>query len=102
VAASDAPRHTGQYCTGWNVVILGDIVEEETSKEMMEEIFQHAGSMETKYGVYYVYSNHDCQPYTNNPTYLDDELAQVIRDNGITILEDNYKEINDDLVGAGS
>lgn len=83
------------------VIWGGDIVEEGTSKEMMEEIFRLAGDMETKYGVYYVYGNHDRQPYTNSPTYSDDELTQTIRDNGITILEDSYKEINDELVIAG-
>lgn len=85
-----------------DVVILGgDMVDEGTSKEMMEEIFRLAGNIKTKYGVYYVYGNHDRQPYTNTPTYSDDELAQTIEGNGITILEDNYKEINDDLVIAG-
>lgn len=83
------------------VIFGGDIVEEGTSKEMMEEIFRLVGDMETKYGVYYVYGNHDRQPYTTSPTYSDDELTQAIRDNDITILEDTYKEINDDLIVAG-
>lgn len=83
------------------VILGGDIVEEGTSKEMMEEIFRLAGSMETKYGVYYVYGNHDRQPYTENRSYTDEELSAAIQENHITILEDSYVEINDEIVLAG-
>ena len=69
------------------VILGGDIVEEGTTKEM--------------YGVYYVYGNHDRQPYTNNRSYTDEELENAILAGGITILEDGYTEINDDLVLAG-
>lgn len=83
------------------VILGGDIVEEGTTKEKMEEVFQRLGGLKTKYGIYYVYGNHDRQPYTNNPAYTSEELANVITGNGITILEDAYIEINNDLVLAG-
>lgn len=83
------------------VVLAGDIVEENTSKEDMEEVFQVLGGIRSRYGVYYVYGNHDRQPYTERPTYADSELAGAIRKNGITILEDGAVELGDDLLLAG-
>ncbi|MDO4305349.1 MAG: metallophosphoesterase [Eubacteriales bacterium] len=83
------------------VILGGDIVEEGTTKEKMQEVFQRLGGLESKYGIYYVYGNHDRQPYTNSPAYTREELENAIAENGITILEDSYMEINDDLVLAG-
>lgn len=83
------------------VVLGGDIVEEGTSKEKMEEVFKRLGGLETRYGIYYVYGNHDRQPYTSDPAYTEEELANAITENGITILEDTCVEINEDLVLAG-
>lgn len=83
------------------VILGGDIVEEGTTKEKMEEVFRRLGGLVSKYGTYYVYGNHDRQPYTNTPAYSREELAHVITGNGIVILEDSYIEINDDLILAG-
>ena len=83
------------------VVLGGDIVEENTSKERMEEVFQIFGNIESRYGIYYVYGNHDRQPYTDKPTYADSELVWAIRKNGIVILEDEAVEIGNDLLLAG-
>ena len=52
------------------LVLGGDIVEENTSYESMQEIFAMAGKVKTKYGVYYVYGNHDRQPYTTNKGFI--------------------------------
>lgn len=83
------------------VILGGDIVEENTTKESMKEVFGLLGSLESKYGVYFVYGNHDRQPYTSNKTYSNQELVQEITNNGIQILEDEYVEIDDDLILAG-
>ena len=83
------------------VVLGGDIVEEGTSKAHMEEVFQVLGGIKTKCGVYYVYGNHDRQSYTQEKSYTEAELKAAITKNGITILEDNYIEINDELILAG-
>lgn len=83
------------------VVLGGDIVEEGTSKEAMQEVFQVLGNIDAKYGVYYVYGNHDKQPYTDQPAYTEKELEQAISSNGITILKDQWIAINDDLLLAG-
>ena len=83
------------------VILGGDIVEEGTSKEELEEAFVVLGHLKNKYGIYYVYGNHDRQPYTSERTYTNEELREVIEKNGIRILEDRYTEINDDLILAG-
>lgn len=83
------------------VVLGGDIVEEGTSKEQMQEVFQVLGGITNHYGIYYVYGNHDRQPYTQNRSFTNEELEHAITENGILILEDDYVEIRDDLVIAG-
>lgn len=83
------------------VILGGDIVEEGTSKEKLEEVFARLGTLENKYGIYYVYGNHDRQPYTSERTYTDVELRNAIEKNGIQILQDRYVKINDDFILAG-
>jgi hypothetical protein len=85
-----------------DVIILGgDLVEEGTSKAAMQEIFHTLGTLDTTYGIYYVYGNHDRQPYTNSRTYTDRELVEAITESGITILEDDYWLLGSDLIIAG-
>lgn len=83
------------------VILGGDIVEEGTSHERMQEVFEIFQGVKSKYGVFYVYGNHDRQPYTDKRSYTDEELAQAITENGIVILEDNFTEINKELVLIG-
>lgn len=83
------------------VLLGGDIVEEDTSKEKMEEVFAMLGRMNNRYGIYYVYGNHDRQPYTTEKTFTKEQLAETIEKNGIQILQDRYVTINDDIILAG-
>lgn len=83
------------------VVLDGDIVEEGTSKEEMEEVFALLGSINNKYGIYYVYGNHDRQTYTKEPSYTRQQLENTIQKNGIQILKDCYVRIQDDLILVG-
>ena len=88
------------------VVLGGDIVDERTSKEDMNEVFKELGQINSTYGIYYVFGNHDTQPastdYENgNRTFSDEELNKTINDNGIEILNDNKTTINNDIVLVG-
>ena len=83
------------------VILGGDIVEEDTSGESMREAFSVLGELEARYGVYYVFGNHDRQNYRQDKTYTIDELEQEIEGNGITILKDTFVNIGDDLILAG-
>lgn len=83
------------------VVLDGDIVDENTKKSEIKEVFRALGSIENQYGIYYVYGNHDKSRYTPSPNYTMDELNQVIEANDIHILLDTSVNINDDLVIVG-
>lgn len=88
------------------VVLGGDIVDERTSKEDMNEVFRQLGEINSTYGTYYVFGNHDTQPsstdYENgNRTFSDEELERAITGNGIRILNDEKAQINGDIVLVG-
>lgn len=87
------------------IVLGGDIVEEGASREEMEQIFQTLGELQSAYGTYYVYGNHDRQLYADRRSggraYTEDQLAEAIERNGITILRDQITELGPDLTLAG-
>lgn len=83
------------------VVLCGDIIDDDTSKENMENVFKALGTIKSQYGIFYVYGNHDRQLYRTNKKYTETELETVIKENGIHILRDELYSINDDLVIAG-
>ena len=88
------------------VILGGDIVDERTTKEDMKEIFEESGKINSTYGTYYVFGNHDTQPYktdyeNGNRTFTDEELTQSITGNNITILSDEKTTINNDIVLVG-
>lgn len=88
------------------VILGGDITDDRTPNESMKELYKELGTINSTYGTYYVYGNHDRQPYVTdyengNRTYTDAELEQAIKSNGISILEDEKTTINDDIVLVG-
>ncbi len=90
------------------VVLGGDIVDERTSKEDMQGVFADLGRLRPKFGTYFIYGNHDTQPYTvdlpnGERTFSDIELENAVTDNGIVILKENYAVVGGEmlLVGRG-
>lgn len=83
------------------VVLGGDIVDEATTKEEMQYVFRMFGSIQNKFGIYYVYGNHDRQLYSVNKYYTEEDLNKVLNNNNIKILKDDYYEINDNIIIAG-
>lgn len=83
------------------VFLGGDIVDERTSGEEMKSAFNILSSINSKYGIYYIYGNHDKNMYSNNKTFTPEELERTIRDNNIIILEEDKKYINDDVILIG-
>lgn len=87
---------------GADVIILGgDIVEEGTTKEAMEEVFRVLGGIESTYGTYFVYGNHDRQRYSQRPAYSEEELAAALEEGGVTALRDQWTELGEELILAG-
>lgn len=90
------------------IILGGDIVDERTSKKSMEEVFSLLGGLNSTYGIYYVFGNHDKQPNINDyingsKPFTNTHLINIIKNSGINILEDNFSCINNDidLIGRG-
>ncbi len=84
------------------IVLGGDIVDENTTKEDLYEIFRIFGDMDTTYGTYFVYGNHDRNMYaTGTPNFTNQELEDAITSSGITILCDDTAVINNEILLIG-
>lgn len=84
------------------VVLGGDIVDEYSTKEEMQEVFSLIGKIRAE--VYFIYGNHDRQPtgaFIGGRTFTDEELESAILSNGIQIIKDEWVPISDDLVLLG-
>ncbi len=83
------------------VILGGDIADEGTDKEMLDEAFSALGCIKSRFGIYYVWGNHDKQMYSKNRAYSEKEISEIIRKNGIRILEDEAEYVGDDIIIAG-
>lgn len=84
------------------VILGGDITDEYTSYEDMVMTYDILSSIEAP--MYYVYGNHDKQPdgdLVGGKTYSEEQLKTIITNAGITILEDEYIKLDDELVLLG-
>lgn len=85
------------------LLLGGDIVDEHTTKEEMEDVFRAFGALDAK--TYYIYGNHDRQDrfylLNESPYYSEPELEQAILSSGITILYNDWEQVEDDLVLLG-
>ncbi len=83
------------------ILLGGDITEEGTTKAQMLQVYAILGRLQSRYGTYFVYGNHDRQRYSASPSYTEEELYQAITANGITILKEDAVAINSDLTLLG-
>lgn len=83
------------------VVLGGDIIDEHTSVEQREEVFQILGKLNQTSKVVYIYGNHDLGQYSINNKISSQELERITEDNGIEVLKDEILEINDDITLIG-
>lgn len=84
------------------IVLGGDITDEFTTKEEMEELYEQLGNLSAP--VYFIYGNHDCQDqaeYAFGASYTEEELIAELEKNGITILKDAWVSLGDDLTLLG-
>ena len=71
------------------VLVAGDFVDDDTTKEDMIRCCQALGEMKTTYGVYYVFGNHDKGYYPSDYRgYKGDDLIAELEKNGVTVLQD--------------
>lgn len=74
------------------VVVTGDFIDDDTPYDDFIRSCEGLGALKTKYGVYFVYGNHD-KGYFNYRSYTDKELREELAKNNVTILEDEGLEI---------
>ncbi len=76
------------------VVIVGDFVDDDTSREDMISACRALGGLRTAYGVYFVYGNHD-NGYFRYRSFSGEELTAELERNGVTILRDESVDIGE-------
>ena len=71
------------------VLIAGDFVDDDTSLSDMKKCCEALGTLDTKYGVYYVFGNHDKGYYASERRGYDgDDIIAELEKNGVTVLQD--------------
>ena len=76
------------------VVIVGDFVDDDTDRQDMLDACRALGELETTYGVYFVFGNHD-GGYFGYRSFSASELRRELAANGVTVLEDESVLIDD-------
>lgn len=78
------------------VVITGDYVDDDTSREDMIAACKALGTLETTYGVYYVFGNHDKGYYGSAYRgYSGSDLITELEKNNVTVLQDEVVLLGD-------
>lgn len=71
------------------VVVTGDYVDDDTTKEDMVRSCQALGSLQTTYGVFFAFGNHDKGYYGDAYRgYSGDDLIAELEKNGVRVLQD--------------
>lgn len=83
------------------VVLAGDIVDERTTLEQMEDVFATLGTISSTYGTFFTYGNHDKSLYSSAPNYTVEQLEAAAHKAGITVLEDQTVSVNSELLLSG-
>ena len=81
------------------VVLTGDFIDDGTSYTDMCDAALGLGNLKTKYGVYFVYGNHDKGYY--NRDFQEARLKEELEKNNVKILEDNAVDITNDIILVG-
>ncbi|MBQ8921665.1 MAG: metallophosphoesterase [Oscillospiraceae bacterium] len=76
------------------VIIAGDYVDDDTEKDDMLAACAELGKLQTKYGVFFTYGNHD-NGYFHYRNFSSQELRDALTANNVTILEDEAMLIDD-------
>ena len=84
------------------VVVTGDFVDDNTSRDDMLGGCEALGRLNTKYGVLFVYGNHDRGYYKESEKgWTNFELRQNLEANGVILLEDKAYDVGDSVCIIG-
>ncbi|MBR1764206.1 MAG: metallophosphoesterase [Ruminococcus sp.] len=82
------------------VMICGDFVDDDSEKEDMIKACDALGTLETKYGVYWIYGNHD-RGYYEYRDFSSQDLMENLERNNVKILRDETVLIDDTFYVVG-
>ena len=84
------------------VLIAGDFVDDDTSLIDMKKCCEALGTLDTKYGVYYVFGNHDKGYYASERRGYDgDDIIAELTKIGVTVLQDQSVLLGDSFYIIG-
>lgn len=75
------------------VVVAGDFVDDSTTYRDMADACAALGALQTKYGVYFAFGNHD-KGYYNTRGYSGDDLIAELEKNDVQVLQDEARLID--------
>lgn len=76
------------------ILIPGDLVDDDTRREDLLTACETLGKADPEYGVWFAYGNHD-RGYFGSRDFSAAELADILKENGVRILEDEAAYIGD-------
>lgn len=82
------------------LIIAGDLVDDDTTKEDMIRCCQALGEFKTKYGTFYAVGNHD-RGYFEYRNFSAEELFSQLDSNNVTILRDEALLVDDTFYVIG-
>lgn len=82
------------------VLIVGDFVDDDSHSQDMEKACEDLAQVESTYGVYFSFGNHD-KGYYNYRDFKSSELRAKLKKNGVKILEDKTELVNDSFYIIG-
>lgn len=78
------------------LIVAGDFVDDGTSKKDMIEASKILGNVKTKYGVYFVFGNHDKGYYGSAYRgFSSKDLVDELEKNGVVVLRDEAQLVDD-------
>ncbi|MBQ1352625.1 MAG: metallophosphoesterase, partial [Firmicutes bacterium] len=83
------------------LLLAGDVFDEGTPEPLMRSVTEALGGIDTKYGSYYVFGNHDNGVTGNNRNFNDSEIIKEMTENRITVLEDKVVDVAEGVALAG-
>lgn len=82
------------------IVVVGDFVDDDSTRADMLDACRTLGNLKTTYGTYFTFGNHD-SGYFRQRDFSAAELRKALTDNGITILEDEMIPLGENYLLAG-
>lgn len=82
------------------VVVTGDFIDDDTLYNDFVDAATALGNVKTKYGVYFIYGNHD-KGYYNSRSYNEEDIKNILNKNNVKILEDSYVELSNNIILIG-